>query len=120
MEAYPEPFLGLLPLCMNSNLSSQFHVNKANHFKGERDNLTLVLKKIDREQPHPSGTSRLAAFQEYIHELDIKHTYHEYWANKLYYRDVVMNELKRNSPISEAGSVSDSISVVTTIVSFLG
>ena len=118
MQANPGPLLGLLSLSTNTSTSSLFHARKAYFFKGEKTSLTTVLLKLDREQPHPSGVSRLAAFSEYIHEIDKKLYFEEYWANRHYYRGVVMNELENRSKSSISDTASDTSSV-SSIVSWL-
>jgi len=94
MQANPGTIVGLLSLSTNSNTASLFHANKASAIKLEINSVTSVIVKLDREQPHSSGSSRLAAFQEYLSELGQKQTSAEYWANHHYYRDVIMQQLK--------------------------
>ena len=118
MQANPGTIVGLLSLSTNSSTSSLFHAQKASVLKVEINSLTSVLHELDTKQPHPSGTSRLAAFQEYINELGQKQTYAEYWANHHYYRDIVMKDLKSQvfENISDISSISSSVS---SIVSWL-
>lgn len=117
MQANPGTIVGLLSLSTNSSTSSLFHAKKAYGLKVEINSLTSVLMKLDKEQPHPSGSSRLLAFQEYLQELGKKQSYSEYWANRHYYRDVVMRDIDTlNSYVSD--NISD-ISSVTSIVSWL-
>jgi len=78
MQANPGTIVGLLSLSTNRNTASLFHANKASAIKVEINSVTSVIQKLDAEQPHPSGTSRLTAFQEYLHELDQKHIYEAY------------------------------------------
>lgn len=78
MQANPGTIVGLLSLSTNSSTSSVFHAKKAYAIKVEKNSIISVIQKLDTEQPHPSGTSRLAAFQEYINELNQKQYYAEY------------------------------------------
>jgi len=78
LQANPGPILGLLFISRDTSASSMFHVKKEYSLRLEIKGLNLVLQKLDREQPHPSGISRLATFQEYIHELEIKRCFSEY------------------------------------------
>jgi hypothetical protein len=117
MQAYPGNIGGLLTAATNTSTSSLFHAWKAYDAKVELNSLTTVLLKLDREQPHPSGSTRISAFQEHIHELSQKQSYAEYWANHHYYRDVIMRNIEAASDnISDVSSVASS---VTSIVSSL-
>lgn len=126
MQSNPGPILGLLFLSTNTSVSSKFFAKREYVLEGEIKSLTLVLLKLDREQPHPSGINRLAAFGEYLHDLDKQRRLAQYWANHHYYRDVVMAELRRkfSDNVSEAGSVSDTsfsdTSSIFSIVTQLG
>jgi len=121
MQANPGTIVGLLSLSTNSSASSLFHAKKACAIKGEKNSLTLVIQKLDREQAHPDGTARFPAFREYLAELDKKYEYAEYWANHHYYRDVIMKDLQAinnyySDNISDISSVTSSAS---SIVSWL-
>ena len=78
MQAYPGTIVGLLTAATNTSTSSLFHARNAHDIKVEINSLTTVLLKLDREQPHPSGSSRFSAFLEYFHELSQKQSYAEY------------------------------------------
>jgi len=102
---------GILALlgATNFSTSSKFHAQKALSLKQEENLLAIVVQKLDNEQPHPWGCSRWASFQEYISELRVKRFYSEKWANRQYYRDVIMNELKERN-IEDTSSVSSVVS----------
>jgi hypothetical protein len=129
MQANPIYLSGLLFVDTNTSRSSMFFAKRYYTADVEIKSLTLVLQKLDMEQPHPSGTSRLASFHEYLHELEKERSFTGYWANHHYYRDVVMTELRRkfsiSDNISETSSSSGSsfisdTSSTSSIVSLLG
>lgn len=96
----------LLLATANTSESSKFHARKACNLHHERVKLETVLSKLDREQPHPEGFSRLQVFGEYIGKLKRDFNYHESWANRHYYRDVVVR-----AEFGTRYSVPDNISV---------
>lgn len=86
--------LALLLAPANTSVSSKFNAVKAYTNAVETDKLRVVLNKLDQEQPHPSGTSRLSGFHEYLGTLDMEYTRNTYWAFHHYYRDIIMKQMK--------------------------
>jgi hypothetical protein len=78
MQANPGTILALLSLTTNSSASSLFHAKRAYSLNLEINSVTSVLQKLDTEHSLPCGTSRLAAFQEYLGTLKQQYSYSEY------------------------------------------
>ena len=103
--------LVLLGGSTNSSEASKFHARRALSLKQEENLLAIVVQKLDKEQPHPGGCSRWAAFQEHIGELRVGRFTSERWAFRNYYRDVVMKEI-----FADTNSVSSTVSSVVSSI----
>lgn len=116
MQANTRTLTGLLLLCSTSQRE------KARDLEIERDKVMTVVQKLDREQPHQSGISRSAAFNEYFLKINSELKLKEYWVNRHYYRGAVMSELQSkfsSDNISDTNSISDTSSIYS-IVSWVG
>lgn len=59
---------GPLLVLLGGSVSASFHARQEYKSRTEINSLNTVILKLDREQPHPSGCSRISAFGEYIQE----------------------------------------------------
>ena len=103
--------IAALLLFPNISLATKFHAERAINLQHEENMLATVVKKLDKDQPLPSGISRWASIQEYIGELRADRFNSEKFAYRNHYRDVVMKELfnDTSSVISDVSSVVSSI-----------
>ena len=98
--------LALLSAATNTSAASKFHAKRALSFKEEETLLTIVVPKIDQDQPLSNGCSRWASIQEYIGDLRREGFYSEKFAYRHYYREVVMGEFVNHDTSSVSSVVS--------------
>lgn len=106
-------FLGILwvsPLSECNNPASQHWAGKALRNQQEIRTISTVIKKLDNEIPHPSGSSRWSAFHTYLLERYKESINFDRIARKNQYRTMILNTplFTRNDNISFPNSSSGS------------
>lgn len=105
--------LWLLPLNQCNNPASVYWANKAWQSQYEIRTLYLVIGKIDQNSPHPTGTSRLGAFNSYLLDKYEESLRFDKWARFNQYRTMILQtpQFTRNDNIDFPNSGSESSSV---------
>lgn len=114
--------LGLGVSSVPNNSSGLYCSNATRSLESEWNLLSIVISKLDKEQPLSSGVSRYSAFQIYEQTLREKAYYFHRLAWKHEYKKVIMREPRftaNDTDFSSSSSGSDFSSSVSSVSSSL-